>query len=67
MTELIPIVYYDGLTILFFFWIYGIVSFALDVRNSIVPGIRQYRRGRTRSKQRRQTEQERRENEEQLY
>ncbi|MFP9192058.1 hypothetical protein ACLI4Q_10420 [Natrialbaceae archaeon A-CW1-1] len=67
MTELIPIVYYGGLTILFFFRIYGIVSFALDVKNRIIPGIRQYRRGRARSKQRHQTEQERRENEEQLY
>ncbi|WP_089789086.1 hypothetical protein [Natronobacterium haloterrestre] len=52
MTDLIPIVYYGGLSILFFFWIYGIVSFALDLKNTVIPGIRQYRRGDSRENER---------------
>ncbi|CCQ33048.1 hypothetical protein HLRTI_001067 [Halorhabdus tiamatea SARL4B] len=46
MSSLVPVLYYGGFTILFFFWIYGIVSFALDVKNKIIPGLRAYRRGR---------------------
>jgi hypothetical protein len=53
-------------TLLFFFWVYGIVSFVLDVKNKIVPGIRQYRRGRRRQKQVDEREREREEREEQL-
>ncbi|ELY39683.1 hypothetical protein [Natronorubrum tibetense] len=67
MSELVPLVYYGGLTVLFFFWIYGIVSFALDLKHKLVPGIRQYRRGRTQRDQRHQDDHERKENEEQLY
>ena len=67
MSSLVPLVYYGGLTVLFFFWIYGIVSFALDVKNTIVPGLRQYRRGRKKQKQQHREDNERKENEEQLY
>lgn len=67
VSSLIPVVYYGGLTILFFFWIYGIVSFALDVKNRILPGIAQYRRGRAKREQQRERERERTEREEQLY
>ncbi|WP_440771774.1 hypothetical protein [Natronorubrum sp. DTA28] len=67
MSELVPIVYYGGLTVLFFFWIYGIVSFALDVKNTIIPGVRQYRHGRKTQKQQQREDNERKENEEQLY
>ena len=67
MSSLVPLVYYGGLTVLFFFWIYGIVSFALDVKNTIIPGIRQYRRGRKKQKQQQREDNERKENEEQLY
>lgn len=57
MSSLLPIVYYGGLTILFFFWIYGIVSFVFDLKNKIIPGIRQYRRGRKKLKQQEGVEQ----------
>ncbi|MWV39916.1 hypothetical protein [Natrialba sp. INN-245] len=67
MSELVPLVYYGGLSVLFFFWIYGIVSFGLDLKNKIVPAIRQYRRGRTRREQSTDTQNERSEREEQLY
>lgn len=33
-------------TILFFFWVYGIVSFVVDVRRQVVPWIRARRRDR---------------------
>ncbi|MFC4543414.1 hypothetical protein ACFO5R_15900 [Halosolutus amylolyticus] len=67
MSSLVPLVYYGGLTVLFFFWIYGIVSFTLDVKNKIVPGIRQYRRNRHRRKRQQEHDNERQETEEQLY
>lgn len=46
MSTLVPILYYGGFTVLFFFWVYGIVSFVLDLKNKIIPGLRAYRRGR---------------------
>ena len=67
MSELVPLVYYGGLLVLFFFWIYGIVSFALDLKNKVVPGIRTYLRGRKRREERQETESERAERERQLY
>ncbi|SDR14522.1 hypothetical protein [Natronobacterium texcoconense] len=71
MSEIVPIVYYGGLFVLFFFWIYGIVSFALDLKNKIVPGIVQYRRNRKRRNTSRDsdydTENEHTDPEEQLY
>ncbi|SEP79492.1 hypothetical protein [Natrinema salaciae] len=67
MSDLVPVVYYGGLLALYFFWIYGIVSFGLDLKNKIVPGLKQYRRGRTQRDERRTQDDERATNEEQLY
>ncbi|MFW6320561.1 MAG: hypothetical protein ACOC0Z_01815 [Halohasta sp.] len=67
MSSLVPVVYYGGLTVLFFFWVYGIVSFGYDLKNKIIPGIRRYRAGRAEQKRQQQRERERAENEEQLY
>ncbi|MFC7019166.1 MULTISPECIES: hypothetical protein [Haloarcula] len=53
--------------LLFFFWAYGIVSFVLDLKNKILPGLVQYRRGRRQQKQQEQREKEREEREQQLY
>ena len=39
--------YVGGLTLLFFFWVYGIVSFARDVRYRLLPAIRRYRANRS--------------------
>jgi hypothetical protein len=64
-TELLIVV--GGYTILFFFWAYGIVSFLLDLKNKIVPGVRQYLRGRRRLKEEQEQEEEREEREQQLY
>ena len=60
-------VYWGGMVLLFFFWVYGIVSFAFDLRNKIIPGILQYRRGRRKLKEEQEREQEREEREQQLY
>jgi len=60
-------VYWGGMVLLFFFWVYGIVSFAFDLRNKIIPGILQYRRGRRKMKAEKEREQEREEREQQLY
>lgn len=54
-------------TLLFFFWAYGIVSFVLDLKNKIIPGIRQYLRGRRRLQEERREQEEREEKERQLY
>ena len=53
-------------TLLFFFWAYGIVSFVLDVKNKLVPGVRRYVRGRRQQAERAEREREREEREEQL-
>ena len=59
--------YWSGMLVLFFFWAYGIVSFMLDLKNKIVPGLIQYRRGRRREKAKQEQEEEREEREKQLY
>jgi hypothetical protein len=59
--------YLGGMTVLFFFWAYGIVSFVLDLKNTIVPKTKQYIRGRRRLKEEKKREREREEREEQLY
>ncbi len=53
--------------VLFFFWAYGFVSFVLDLKNTIIPGVIQYRRGRRRQKAQQQRDEEREEKERQLY
>jgi len=60
-------VYWGGMLVLFFFWVYGIVSFGFDLKNKIVPGLLQYRRGRRRLQEEQEREQEREEREQQLY
>lgn len=65
--ETIALVYWGGMVVLFFFWVYGIVSFAFDLKNKILPGIVQYRRGRRKLEEERAEESEREEREKQLY
>jgi len=65
MSSLVPVLYYGGFTVLFFFWVYGIVSFVRDLKNKIIPGIRAYRRGR--QKQAQEQEQDQPEDREELY
>ena len=59
--------YIGGMTLLFFFWAYGIVSFVLDLKNKLIPKTRQYLRGRRRLKEQKKEEEEREERERQLY
>ncbi|AUG47381.1 hypothetical protein BVU17_07545 [Haloarcula taiwanensis] len=67
MSSHLAMLYWSGMLVLFFFWAYGIVSFVLDLKNKIVPGIIQYRRGRRREKAKQKQEEEREEREQQLY
>ena len=59
--------YVGAMTLLFFFWAYGIVSFVLDVKNTFVPKGRQYLRGRRQLEEEKRREEEREERERQLY
>jgi hypothetical protein len=59
--------YIGMVTLLFFFWAYGIVSFLLDLKNIIIPKGRQYLRGRRLTKEEKKREEERDERERQLY
>ncbi|PSQ23321.1 hypothetical protein BRD04_03325, partial [Halobacteriales archaeon QS_9_67_17] len=41
---------YAGImTLLFFFWVYGIVSFGFDLKNKFVPAVRSLRRRASRT------------------
>ena len=66
-STLVATVYWGGMLLLFFFWAYGIASFALDLKNKIIPGIIRYRRGKQAEAAEREREQERDEREQQLY
>ena len=59
--------YLGGMTVLFFFWAYGIVSFILDIKNKFIPLGRQYLRGRRNIKEEKEKEKEHEEKERQLY
>ncbi|CQR49495.1 MULTISPECIES: hypothetical protein [Haloferax] len=67
MVNELGLLYLGGMTVLFFFWAYGIVSFLLDLKNKFIPKGRQYLRGRRRLKEEQRREEERKEREEQLY
>ncbi|KAA9396604.1 hypothetical protein Har1130_18350 [Haloarcula sp. CBA1130] len=66
-TYLVATVYWSGMLFLFFFWAYGIASFVFDLKNKIIPGLVEYRRGRRAEKSEQQREDEREEREQQLY
>jgi hypothetical protein len=59
--------YLVGGTILFFFWVYGIVSFGLDCKNKSVPAIRQFVAARRERRRERDRESEREHEEQQSY
>ena len=67
MSSHVATLYWTGMLVLFFFWSYGIVSFVLDLKNKIIPGLIQYRRGRRREKAKQEQDEEREEREKQLY
>ncbi|MFC4438757.1 MULTISPECIES: hypothetical protein [Natrialbaceae] len=67
MVEPLAIAYVTAVTVLFFFWVYGIVSFVFDLKNKIIPAAVHYARGRREKKEKREREREREERERQLY
>lgn len=66
VTEL-GIAYLVGVTVLFFFWAYGIYAFVRDLRYRYLPLAKQYVRGRRRRKAQNEAEAEREERERELY
>ncbi|WP_435076607.1 hypothetical protein [Halococcus sp. AFM35] len=67
MVSELTLLYVGGMTLLFFFWAYGIYAFVRDTKNKFIPLGRQYLRGRRREKEEAKREAEREEREEQLY
>ncbi|WP_225334196.1 hypothetical protein [Halomicrobium urmianum] len=65
--DVVAAVYWGGMVVLFFFWVYGIVSFARDLRYKYIPAVLRYRRGRKELEEKREEEREREEKEQQLY
>lgn len=59
--------YLVGTTVLFFFWVYGIVSFVLDVKNIYVPVISSILAERREAARKAEQEEAREEAERQLY
>lgn len=55
--------YVGVVTLLFFFWAYGILAFVRDVKNKLLPWMRQYRAKRAE----RAEEEEREQRERELY
>lgn len=67
MVTLEGYVYLGGMTVLFFFWAYGIIRFGMDLKNIYIPKGTQYLRGRRKLKEKKKKEKEREEKERQLY
>ncbi|SIR20945.1 hypothetical protein SAMN05421858_1835 [Haladaptatus litoreus] len=61
------LVYFGAGTLLFFFWAYGIVSFVLDLKNKIIPGLRTLIDNRRAQKAEEEREREREDKKQQLY
>lgn len=59
--------YVAAVTILFFFWVYGIVSFVRDLRSTYIPALRKYRAGRREQAEQTEREEDREQRERQLY
>ena len=67
MVDVGLLIYVTIVTVLFFFWVYGIYAFARDLRHRYLPALRTLRENRRREKQRQEAERERSDREEQLY
>ncbi len=61
------LLYFGAGTLLFFFWVYGIVSFALDLKNKVIPGIRTLLENRRAQKADEERERDREDKKQQLY
>jgi len=61
------LVYVGGVTLLFFFWVYGIAAFVRDVRRRYLPALRGLWAARDEANAEAEREREREERERQLY
>ncbi|WP_256391370.1 hypothetical protein [Natronoarchaeum rubrum] len=67
MVSTVGVVYVVGVTVLFFFWVYGIYAFGRDVRRRYLPALRAYLEQRESDAEAARAEEEREEREQQLY
>ncbi|GAA0674948.1 hypothetical protein ACFQDG_05730 [Natronoarchaeum mannanilyticum] len=67
MVSTVGAVYVVGVTVLFFFWVYGIYAFARDLRGRYLPAVRAYFEQRQDDAEAARAEEEREEREQQLY
>jgi len=63
----LTLLYVGMVLVLFFFWAYGVISFGLDLKNKIIPGMRTLLANRRERKEAAEQEREREERERQLY
>jgi|GEM_PF-1374720 len=67
MVSTVGAVYVVGVTVLFFFWVYGIYAFVRDLRRRYLPALRAYLEQRRADADAARAEEEREERERQLY
>ena len=67
MVSTFTLLYFGAGTLLFFFWVYGIVAFVRDCRRTYVPGIRGWLAARREREREEREADEREEKERQLY
>jgi len=67
MVSTVGVVYVVGVTVLFFFWAYGIYAFGRDLRRRYLPALRAYLEQRREDADAARAEEEREEKERQLY
>ncbi|WP_435346528.1 hypothetical protein [Haloarchaeobius sp. HRN-SO-5] len=67
MVNEFALLYFGGGTLLFFFWVYGIVSFVRDLRRTYVPAVRKIVANRREQRREREEQEQRERREKQLY
>lgn len=67
MVSTVGVVYVVGVTVLFFFWAYGIYAFVRDLRQRYLPALRARIEQRREDADAARAEEEREEKEQQLY
>jgi len=67
MVSTVGVVYVVGVTVLFFFWAYGIYAFVRDLRERYLPALQAHLEQRRDDAEAARAEEEREEKEQQLY
>lgn len=67
MVNALGLLYIAAVTLLFFFWVYGLVAFVRDSRQKYVPALKRYLTARREQKEQAKRDAERAESERNLY